>query len=143
MIARRSASRGYLLAWLGALAGSLLSMAVWVPGSARPDLTDCRPALLCSLIRVVTAGTAVLAGPSLGLYVTLRWARREVAGLTAWLLVVVCVLLVPVNLVIGPRLEGNWGDDGWTTVLVLAVLTSPLIARRIALGLAEWLRKYL
>jgi hypothetical protein len=145
-----NASRGYLLAWLGGVAGMVAAIVLTI---AAAQLTSgmCGPsAVVCGIFGgfivagflVVWAVVAGIVAPIAGIYLVLRIAGREVAGLTAWFVVLGTFALIFVNRSVGPFLEGDQLDGAWTFMLIVAIVTLPLSARHLALRTADSLRKY-
>jgi hypothetical protein len=141
------ASRGYLLTWLGAVLGALpallLPMAV-IRGSGCADGNGCGLAggFFVAGIAVTVGFYATLFGIPTGTYAALRLAGREAAGLTTWLFLLVCGCLVAVHSALVRVLGDSPLMSWWQVLLSAATLTSPVIARHLALRAADSLRKY-
>lgn len=142
-------SRGYLITWLGALAGMgiiLILSAVFVSASSVCNPQDVSCLLdrgwIADARRVVFVLVQIV-GLAIGPYVALRLMRREVAGLTAATFVAICAAMVGMNSVVGPVLEGTTWDDPWAALLAAGAIFSPLGARAVALAIGRSLRKYL
>ena len=144
---RARVSRGYLLTWLGAVLGMLPAIVVPVAvirGSGCADGRDCGigGGFFVAGVAATVAFYATLIGIPMGTYVALRLAGREAAGLTTWLFLLVCFGLVAVHSafvrVLGDGPLMSW----WQVLLTTTALTSPVIARHLALKAADALRKY-
>ena len=128
---------GYLATWLGSLAGVLMLGAL--TGAVVYAFTrDCdNDALEClgAAIVVLFAGVAgALLGAVLGSHAALRFRRYPAAGLTAWIFAGLLAAFVAVV-----SLVANSVDDGGalSTIALVVMLVLPLVARRIALGVAR------
>jgi hypothetical protein len=141
------ASRGYLLAWLGALVGAIPAVALPLgiissSGCTKPGGCGLGGGFIVAGVALTVGFYAAIAGPPVGVYVALRIAGREAAGLTVWFFILAAVALAAINAVVGPALEGGPLDAAWASALAAAIVALPVIGRILALRVADSLRKY-